>query len=637
MTGRVVGNYRLIDKLGEGGMGKVYRAVDSMIEREVAIKALKPEIAAQPGTLERFRTEAITLARLNHPAVAQLYSFFKDGDEYFMAMEFVPGESLETIIQRDGALPWPVALNYAIRMLEGIQHAHSLGVLHRDLKPANVMLTSGGTIKLMDFGIAQVLGAAKMTREGRMVGTLEYLAPERIQGKSADVRSDIYSLGVLLYEMLSGRLPFQADSEYELLMAHVQQRPPSPRALGLNLPPPVESALMLALEKDPTQRYQDASSFAEALRTLLPAGKATVLSEPVHSGSRTSPVYQRKIWMGAALGLSVVAMFAVALVIFRQIRPEPQPPQPQPVAQYEPPPEPASRPSTFQPPEGSGVSPLPSQPPPDAPVHTPPPVSAPPKPVAPAVPQQKPSAPVSLSPAARRASIAALERTDGPVAGLPGTQPLQLVGLVSALKIGAPSILPEVAEIVVRRGVSFRASAQYTQELREAGATPEFLRVVEASYRAPEISAAPAKPVAPAPEPVAAPPPAAPTKTIHSLRDVKTVFVEPMPSQLDEFIRDEIARQLSGRVEVARSRSAADALLTVVLEEQKGGAASGAGRLLGLKDKTRITTKVLDRATRSVVWIKETGDRKVIVGAFQADTSKRLAERVVKEIKDAIN
>jgi len=625
MTGRVVGNYRLIDKLGEGGMGKVYRAVDSMIEREVAIKALKPEIAAQPGTLERFRTEAITLARLNHPAVAQLYSFFKDGDEYFMAMEFVPGESLESIIQREGALPWPRSLNHAIRMLEGIQHAHSLGVLHRDIKPANVMLTPTGQIKLMDFGIAQVLGAAKMTREGRMVGTLEYLAPERIQGKPADVRSDIYSLGVLLYEMLSGRLPFQADSEYELLMAHVQQRPPSPRALGLNLPPQVESALMLALEKDPAQRYQDAASFAETLRSLLPPGRATVLAEPVPAPPPASPLDAKKLWMGAALALSVVATITVALVIYRQLRPEPQPAPPQPVVQYEPQPAPAPQASPILPPSEPTL-------PPAEPIHTQPPVTAPPKAATPPRPQPGPA---PLSPAARSASLAALERTDGPVAGPPGAHPLHLAGLVAALKLGAPAILPDVTEIVTRRGVAFRSTPQSAQALRDAGASPELLRAVEAAYRAPEVTAAPVRPAAPVAEPVAPPPPAA--KSIHSLREVRTIFVEQMPSQLDEFIRDEIARQLSGRVEVARNRGSADALLTVHLEEQKGGAVSGAGRLLGLKDKTRITTKVLDRVTRSVVWMQETGDRKAIVGAFQSDTSKRLAARLVKDLKDAIH
>ena len=631
MTGRVVGNYRLIDKLGEGGMGKVYRAVDSMIEREVAIKALKPEIAAQPGTLERFRTEAITLARLNHPAVAQLYSFFKDGDEYFMAMEFVPGESLETIIQRDGALPWPQALGHAIRMLEGIQHAHSLGVLHRDIKPANVMLTPAGTIKLMDFGIAQVLGAAKMTREGRMVGTLEYLAPERIQGKPADVRSDLYSLGVLLYEMLSGRLPFQADSEYELLMAHVQQRPPSPRALGLSLPPPVESALMLALEKDPAQRYQDAASFAEALSTLLPSGRATVLSGPAPGAVRDTSGDHRNIWMGAALGLSVIAMLAVALVIYRQIRPEPRPAPPQPVVQYEPPPSPTPAPQAtpIPPPEEPVVTPAP---PPAGPIHTQP---GAPKPTKPAAPSRQPAAPPPLSPDARRACLAALEKTDGPAAKPGGTPPLQLVGLVSALKLGAPAILPEVAEAVTRRGVAFRSNAQSAQSLREAGATPELLRIVEAAYRAPEVSAAPVKPSAIVPEPVAAPTPT--VRAIHSLRDIRTIFVEQMPGQLDELIRDEIARQLSGRLEVARTRGSADALLTVEVADQKGGAISGAGRLFGMKDKTRITTKVLDRTTRSVVWMQETGDRKAIVGAFQSDTTRRLAARVVKEIKDAVN
>jgi eukaryotic-like serine/threonine-protein kinase len=301
LTGRMIGNYRIVAKLGEGGMGKVYRAVDVMIEREVALKALRPEIANQEGVVERFRSEAVLLAKLNHPAIAQLYTFFNDGDEFYMVMEYVPGETLENLIRRDGAMPWQHALRYAVQTLEGIGHAHALGVLHRDLKPAKIILTPGGKAKIMDFGIARALGAARMTRDGRVIGTLEYLAPERIQGKPADIRSDLYSVGMVLYEMITGRLPFQTASEYELLMAQVQQTPPRPRDLQIDLPAPVEAALMKSLAKDPMERCPDAVAFADELTSLLPASsisqaripsalKETRLAEPADELMGTAPV-----------------------------------------------------------------------------------------------------------------------------------------------------------------------------------------------------------------------------------------------------------------------------------------------------------------------------------------------------------
>ena len=217
MTPQTVGNYRLVEKLGEGGMGTVYLGVDVMLERKVAIKMLLPEIASQQDIVERFRAEAVTLARLNHPSIATLFNFFRDGNQYFMVMEYVAGRTLETAIRETGALPVDRAVAVMCKVLDGIEHAHELGVQHRDLKPANIMLLDSGGVKVMDFGIARLLGAARMTRSGRIVGTLEYLAPERVRGQEGDVRSDLYSMGIVLYEMLTGRLPFTSDSDYDLM------------------------------------------------------------------------------------------------------------------------------------------------------------------------------------------------------------------------------------------------------------------------------------------------------------------------------------------------------------------------------------------------------------------------------------
>jgi len=302
MIGAMVGNFKIIEKIGEGGMGAVFRGVDVMLEREVAIKMLRPELANQPQVVERFRSEAITLAKLNHPNIATLYSFLRQGDDFFMVMEFVRGETLDDVIRKYGAMSVERAIAMFCHALEGIEHAHRLGIIHRDIKPANMMLTEDGTIKVMDFGIARVLGSARMTRQGSIVGTIEYMSPEQVRGLESDARSDIYSLGILLYEMLTGRVPFFSESEFTLMKSQIEDAPTPPRTFSPHIPLTVEQAIMRSLAKKPEARFQTAGEFRAILLQSIGAATnplnapgpvyaapATRLGEPVSRSAHTMP------------------------------------------------------------------------------------------------------------------------------------------------------------------------------------------------------------------------------------------------------------------------------------------------------------------------------------------------------------
>jgi eukaryotic-like serine/threonine-protein kinase len=289
MIGNLVGSYKITDKIGEGGMGAVFRGIDVMLEREVAVKMLRPELSQQPNIVERFRSEAVTLAKLNHPNIATLYSFVRQGEDFFMVMEFVRGETLDDLIRRTGAMPVDKAIGLLCQAIEGIDHAHRMGIIHRDVKPANMMMTETGTLKVMDFGIARVLGTSRMTKQGNIVGTIEYMSPEQVRGQETDARSDIYSLGILLYEMLTGRVPFSSDSEFDLMKMQIDDAPQPPRVFAAQIPQAVEQAIMRALAKRPEARFQSAADFRNA---LLGAG-GRVAAPSIGSAAVTFPAATR--------------------------------------------------------------------------------------------------------------------------------------------------------------------------------------------------------------------------------------------------------------------------------------------------------------------------------------------------------
>lgn len=281
MIGNVVGSYKITEKIGEGGMGAVFKGIDLMLEREVAIKMLRPELASQPQVVERFRTEAVTLAKLNHPNIATLFSFLRQGEDFFMVMEFVRGETLDSLIRRSGAMPCDRGIALLNQALDGIDHAHRMGIIHRDIKPANMMLTETGTLKVMDFGIARVLGTSRMTKQGNIVGTIEYMSPEQVRGQETDARSDIYSLGILLYEMLTGRVPFSSDSEYDLMRMQIENAPEPPRVFSAQIPQAVEQAIMRSLAKRPDARFQGAAEFRNALSSAIGGVASSLVATPV--------------------------------------------------------------------------------------------------------------------------------------------------------------------------------------------------------------------------------------------------------------------------------------------------------------------------------------------------------------------
>jgi serine/threonine protein kinase len=262
--GTQIENYRIVEKIGEGGMGAVFRAVDVMLERDVALKFLRPELAKEPELVDRFRAEAVVLARLSHQFIASVYGLHRHGSDWFMAMEYVKGESLEARLRRVARFPPEVAMDITSMVLQALEYAHQHGVVHRDIKPANIILTPTGLVKVMDFGIAKVLGGQRLTRVGSIVGTIGYMSPEQIRGEDVDRRADLYSVGIVLYEMLSGRVPFHADTDWALMQAQIQSPPPPLRQM-VDVPDVLEGAVLRALEKTPDRRYQSATEFQRSL------------------------------------------------------------------------------------------------------------------------------------------------------------------------------------------------------------------------------------------------------------------------------------------------------------------------------------------------------------------------------------
>ena len=267
-AGSRLGSYLIMSKVGEGGMGAVYKAHDTVLNRTVALKVLSPQLFRNREFLERFRIEAQAQARLNGPNIVTLYSMFDVPNSLVLVLEYIEGQTLSQRLQNEGHLSVAATVWVFEQTLLGVDRAHRMGIVHRDLKSSNIFITSNREVKLMDFGVAKIMNNDGPTQVGSVIGTLRYISPEQINGQDADFRSDIYSLGITLYEAVTGTIPFNKKTEYEYMNAHLHDAPPLPTSLNASIPKELEGVILKAIAKDPNDRFQSAREFRNALLTL---------------------------------------------------------------------------------------------------------------------------------------------------------------------------------------------------------------------------------------------------------------------------------------------------------------------------------------------------------------------------------
>jgi len=325
LIGRTLGHYRITAKIGEGGMGEVYRARDERLDREVAIKVIHQKIVQDAERLARFEREANAVARLSHPNVLEIWDFGSEDGVTYAVTELLEGSNLRARIPSSG-LPWQKVVEIGASIADGLAAAHGKGIVHRDLKPENVFVTSDGRVKVLDFGLARIMGKVDLeaetatltpdgTANGTILGTVGYMAPEQVKGSVADHRSDIFALGCVLYEMVSGRRPFQGESTVEIMAAILKEEPQQLSSTGASLPSDLERIIHRCLEKSPDARFQSASDLAFGLKSMG-SGQPVPMATP--SGETRSVAVKHRWWPAA---LVVATLVAIGFLGWRILRP----------------------------------------------------------------------------------------------------------------------------------------------------------------------------------------------------------------------------------------------------------------------------------------------------------------------------
>jgi serine/threonine protein kinase len=339
--GSRVGDYEILQILGAGGMGRVYKVRNVLSDRVEAMKVLLPDLAGNPELADRFMREIKVQASLDHPNIAALHTALRIENQLMMLMEYVEGITLDKLMEA-GPVPIEKAADCIAQVLSALSYAHARGVIHRDLKPANMMITPSGIVKLMDFGIAKMTADRKLTQTGSTVGSLYYMSPEQIKGEvNLDPRSDLYSLGVSLYEVVTGARPFQGDSEYSIMAAHLQKNPPPPIQISPNLPAGLNDVILQALEKEPAKRFQTADAFRTALLYVCKPAQSVASAAPAAATAKPQPPIpppppaaaqparaHRGLWisLGALIVVAVIVIVAMQIPKFRQTAAENVPP-----------------------------------------------------------------------------------------------------------------------------------------------------------------------------------------------------------------------------------------------------------------------------------------------------------------------
>jgi serine/threonine protein kinase len=314
------GRYRIFKELGKGGMGTVYEVQDNDVDEKIALKVLKFDVSTDTTTIDRFRNEIIIASKISHPNVCRLYDFKQDSGLNYITMEYISGEDLKSMINHEGQLSVKKTLDIAEQICEGLSAAHRLGIVHRDLKPQNIMLNKHGEVRIMDFGLARSMDAKGITDTGMLIGTPEYMSPEQAMGGDADHRADIYSLGVMLFEMLTGTLPFEGETAASLVLKHKTEPPPNPRVMNRNIPEGLNALILKCLEKRKQARFQNMEEILAELtkiKTHLVSPKKASLAKRAAAKipGRGMPSYT--VTMGIILGIMI--LITVFLLVRNQI------------------------------------------------------------------------------------------------------------------------------------------------------------------------------------------------------------------------------------------------------------------------------------------------------------------------------